>query len=194
MSMKFEEHIGIYENAFSKEYCESVIEAYEKMISLGFGVSRRQLDKVPKALKEDTSVFLNPYMPLNECSKELMIEFHDTLWKKVYPEYANKYWSLNDLAPHSSYCYKIQKTLPGEGYHIWHSESCDLETCRRVLVWTLYLNDVEEGGETEFIYQHFRVKPKQGTMMIWPAAYTHTHRGNPPLQGEKYIVTGWIQF
>ena len=54
--------------------------------------------------------------------------------------------------------------------------------------------DRDEGGETEFLYQSMRVKPKQGTLLIWPAAFTHTHRGNPPLSNEKYIVTGWTEF
>jgi hypothetical protein len=58
----------------------------------------------------------------------------------------------------------------------------------------IYLNDVEDGGETEFIYQSTRVKPKKGTVVIAPSSFTHTHRGNPPLNGEKYIFTSWIEF
>ena len=57
-----------------------------------------------------------------------------------------------------------------------------------------YLNDVEEGGETEFLYQSRRIKPKQGTMVICPSSFTHTHRGNPPLKGDKYMINGWIEF
>ena len=60
--------------------------------------------------------------------------------------------------------------------------------------YILYLNDVPEGGETEFLYQRLRVSPKEGTLVIFPASYTHTHRGNPPLRGSKYIMTGWIEF
>ena len=62
---------------------------------------------------------------------------------------------------------------------------------RRVLVNMMYLNDVDEGGETEFLYQSMRVQPKKGRVVIWPAGFTHTHRGNPPLAGEKYIATAW---
>ena len=58
----------------------------------------------------------------------------------------------------------------------------------------LYLNTVEEGGETEFLYQSVRFKPVKNTLLIWPAGYTHTHRGNPPLSNEKYIVTGWVEW
>ena len=57
----------------------------------------------------------------------------------------------------------------------------------------VYLNDVKEGGETEFQYQKLRVKPKRGTVLIWPGGFTHLHRGNPPLSGDKYIATGWYQ-
>ena len=56
----------------------------------------------------------------------------------------------------------------------------------------IYLNDVEEGGETEFLYQKIRIKPKSNMGLIWPGGFTHTHRGNPPLSGTKYILTGWI--
>ena len=57
---------------------------------------------------------------------------------------------------------------------------------------SLYLNTVDEGGETEFLYQRMRVKPEQGTLVIHPGGFTHTHRGNPPLKGVKYFMNTWI--
>ena len=36
-----------------------------------------------------------------------------------------------------------------------------------------------------------RVKAKTGRLIIFPAGYTHTHRGNPPIGGDKYILTNW---
>ena len=64
----------------------------------------------------------------------------------------------------------------------------------RVLAWMLYLNDVDEGGETEFLYQHVRFKPKRGDFLVWPGGFTHTHRGNPPISNDKYICTGWVEW
>ena len=62
----------------------------------------------------------------------------------------------------------------------------------RAFVFTIYLNDVEEGGETEFLHFSKRVKPKAGRIVIWPAPFPYLHRGNPPLSGKKYILTSWM--
>ena len=84
------------------------------------------------------------------------------------------------------------------GYYYWHSEiyPCDpaAETLHRVLLFMFYLNDVERGGETEFLYQERKLKPTSGTMVIAPAGFTHTHRGNVPESQDKYILTSWILF
>jgi hypothetical protein len=36
--------------------------------------------------------------------------------------------------------------------------------------------------------------PKTGSLLIAPTAFTHTHRGNMPKGGDKYIATSWILF
>lgn len=195
MNIKHEQFIGIYENAFSKEYCDSVITYFEKMVEAGYTLNRQQIENTSQSTKDDLVLFSTDNTVINLCQNAvLMKQFNEILWGQCYVDYANKFWSLKTHSPHNSYSFKVQKTEPGQGYHVWHCESSSRETCPRILVWTLYLNDIEEGGETEFIFQHMRVKPKTGTLVIWPAGFTHTHRGNPPLSNTKYIVTGWIEF
>ena len=89
---------------------------------------------------------------------------------------------------------KMQKTPIGGGYHVWHWESSGRATSNRLLNYQIFLNDVEEGGETEFLYLHRREKAREGTLLIYPGNFTHTHRGNPPISNEKYIINGWIEF
>jgi hypothetical protein len=93
----------------------------------------------------------------------------------------------------------IQKYIQGKGgYPHWHSEQFPQlghnEALHRVVLYMYYLNDVEEGGETEFYYQQRKVQPKKGTMVIAPAGFTHSHRGNMPISGDKYIATSWVMF
>lgn len=93
----------------------------------------------------------------------------------------------------------LQKYLANEGgYPHWHSEiyprDPHADTLHRVLLFTIYLNEVPEGGETEFYYQQRKIRPELGSLLIAPAGFTHTHRGNTPVGGDKYIATSWILF
>ena len=84
------------------------------------------------------------------------------------------------------------------GYPYWHSEIFPKQdgedTLHRVLLWTIYLNDAFADGETEFLYQRRRIVPRTGSLLIAPAGFTHTHRGNRPKGGNKYIATSWVLF
>lgn len=93
----------------------------------------------------------------------------------------------------------LQRYAGGRGgYPYWHCElyprDAQAETLHRHLLWTLYLNDGFEAGETEFLYQHRRIAPRTGALLLAPAAFTHTHRGNRPVGGDKVIATSWVLF
>ena len=93
----------------------------------------------------------------------------------------------------------LQWYTGGEGgYPYWHCElfprDGSAETLHRHLLWTIYLNDGFDAGETEFLFQHRRIAPRTGDLLIAPTAFTHTHRGNMPLNGDKFIATSWILF
>lgn len=84
------------------------------------------------------------------------------------------------------------------GYPYWHSEVYPQtganDALHRMLLFMFYLNDVEEGGTTDFHYQNKSIKPKTGTMVIAPGYFTHTHRGSVPKSNDKYILTSWVLF
>ncbi|TDK23731.1 2OG-Fe(II) oxygenase [Luteimonas aestuarii] len=93
----------------------------------------------------------------------------------------------------------LQWYAAGEGgYPYWHCElyprGADCEPLHRHLLWTLYLNDGFDDGETEFLFQQRKVAPRTGDLLLAPTAFTHTHRGNRPAGGDKFIATSWILF
>ena len=111
---------------------------------------------------------------------------------KALQEYGRIYQGAN--CPQYYTTLKLQKTPPGGGYHVWHCENNSMSSSARCITWMMYLNDITDGGETEFLYQSMRVQPTAGTVVLWPSQYTHMHRGNPPLSEDKYILTGWTYY
>lgn len=187
--------IGIYENAFSPKYCEEAIELIDKAHMAGYGATRQEVKDMDSLSKDDLQLFPSDLLQASSVfPREFHTEFDRVFWGECYKDYAEKYSILNNLPKHTVHGNKLQKTNVGQGYHIWHCEHGTGEMMHRILAYIVYLNDVEEGGETEFLYQHKRFKPKQGTVVIFPAGFTHTHRGNPPLSNTKYIMTGWVEY
>jgi hypothetical protein len=145
----------------------------------------------------DNAAYLNPRR--NNYLSDKQVEMHNfspgeaeylqNLVNDCAIEYINEYPYLRSF-PYCSSCVLLQKTEPKEGYHAFHSEDTTWNGQMRTLAWMVYLNDVDEGGETEYLYQQLKVKPKRGRIVIWPGSFTHLHRGNPPMSN-KYIATGW---
>jgi hypothetical protein len=190
-----EDFIRVYDNAVSREFCKGIIEYFEWCIENNKVWSRSEAGHV----KKDLSTALNPqnFWEIDFAFEHLsgyINEFNDVFWNQAYKSYCEEFSTLNDVQKHSIFTYKVQKTQPGGGYHVWHCEQDSTERSRRIGTYILYLNDIVEGGETEFLYQSSRVSAKEGRLCIFPSSYTHTHRGNPPLKGNKYIMTGWIEF
>jgi len=109
-------------------------------------------------------------------------------------KYAQEYPFL-DALPKTQlfYGFKIQKYNPGECYSALHCESMG-SRLDRVLAWMIYLNDVTDGGETEFPSQDKKFQPRCGDVLFWPAHFTHPHRGIASKTQVKYIVTGWTVY
>ena len=184
--------IGIYDNYITKEECNKAIKLYEDQNKFNKTVNRIGGEKASILKKQDQQFFANAGNI-------------EVWWKDLEPMILNYNLAFNHYLEHTGgndaydggpFHYttlKIQKTLPTEGYHVWHIEHGNtMDTSMRAFVFSVYLNDVEEGGETEFLNFSQRVKPKTGRIVIWPAAFPYVHRGNSPLAGEKYILTSWM--
>ena len=141
--------------------------------------------------KDSTDINLNLINDREECDiledyeKELIIATEK--YKKDFPTVdTNSAWGITEN-------FNIQKYNPGQGFHSWHCERAQANS-DRMLVFMTYLNDVTDGGETEFFYQKYKAEPKKGLTLLWPVDWTYTHRGNVSKTQEKYIATGWFSY
>ena len=90
--------------------------------------------------------------------------------------------------------FNVQKYEKGDHFSQIHTERYSIATLHRVFAWMTYLNDVDDGGETNFTHYNIKIKPEIGKTLIWPAEWTHAHSGEILNSGEKYIITGWMNF
>lgn len=184
------EHIYQFENCVPKQLCEDAIRIFDEASEAGMTMDR--LDNMgASALNINDEAIVHQTIP--PSSLPVVRPIVDIVNNEVMPEFLRKYpieAQYNWIGVGGA---KMQRTEPTQGYHNWHMEhSNQLDSYRSILAWGIFLNDVEEGGELEFLYQSVRVKPRQGDLILWPSGFTHQHRGNPPLKGTKYIYTGWI--
>mgnify|MGYP003109521274 CR=1 FL=1 len=191
--------IMITQNVFSKDECEQIINnvpiAVERYTNVDYKVTMT-VEETNNSNRQDNQ--FNGHMILSTVKDKgdyLLTRLKDSL-NGAIDLYAKQFPIINDFFIDKCGIwfdgYKVQRTNIGEGFHQWHFEDAELRT--RFLVWTIFLNDVDEGGETEFLYKNTRVPAKQGSLCLFPSDWTHLHRGNPPISNEKWIMTGWYEY
>ena len=191
MKEEYKDFVGIYDRNIPVKLCNEFIENYEEakknrtMIDLS-GKENVPLDPIAR---KDESAFITPISSTIYPIPPVQEYFN--FLKKCFECYIKRY-SITFVGPIFNDVFKIHKVRKSEGYHIWHYEKMSAEQSDRVLVYMTYLEVPEKGGETEFLHQSLRIDPIVGRTLIWPAGFTHMHRGNPPIDGEKMYITGWF--
>ena len=158
--------------------------AYQGVGSIGGGVDESQ--------KKTTDIPIKPKQLEQEKYKIFNTYINNVV--NCFNDYKEQWPFLNTIKGMEIGTFNLQKYSPGGHFSAVHTERASSSTMHRVLAFMTYLNDVEEGGETSFHYYDINVQPKKGKTIIWPAEWTHAHSGELVKQGNKYIVTGWIQF
>lgn len=197
MNYELQDFIAVYSDVLPEGYCEHMIAEFERLNEMGAGISRQEGEGAPRYRKDDMQVFLNgknhELIRFNDANP--MDMFFDAL-QRCYNHYSEEYSAIQHGQVRGT-AFKMQRTDPGGGYHVWHGEQGSGNSANRVLVYMLYLNTLDDdaAGETEFLYQQRRIKPVANTMLLWPAAFTHAHRGNTVFGDKsKYIITGWFYY
>lgn len=196
----FTDFIGVWENFVPRPLCKTLIDYCNHVLETGSYVNPN-IGPLPGS-DSDNKIYKSEDIyggAMNRQDFAFMLDYSNrklaadvqACLTSCINHYISEYAALN-IASLMSTDIKIQMTPPGGGYHLWHYEDVDMAHSMREIVWMIYLNDMPDGeGETEFLYQKRRIKPTAGTVVIWPAGYTHTHKGNTVFTENKYILTGW---
>ena len=187
--MFLKNHILRMKGLVPKDECKKILNYFESHPELHYkGFSGAVLND-NKKFKKDTEIACNFVESKGPCWISKYVDIALT-------EYIHQYRETEQLSRFSKCDYfKLQRYFPSEGYFVYHCENSGPNDYRdRVLAWMIYLNDVTDGGHTEFLKQKKKYQPRTGDVLIWPAYFTHTHRGLTSKSQTKYIATGWFTF
>lgn len=179
--------IHLVENAYPKQSCFNLIKMFETNIQIAKPgkAGDKDLDNLEMTLKIDPTSDPFGFWGLGVSISD------------AFKNFLNKYKLFNTALQKYNLDENIQlcRFEPGFNYKEYHCENDgSKEYQNRVFAWMLNLNDIEQGGETEFIYQNFKTTPKTGNFYIWPAGSSHMHRGLVAPNEQKYFLTGWFKF
>ena len=171
--------------------CDDLISYFELNLAKqksGVSSGGLNLDK-----KDSIDISINPkdiILPGNEAFKA----YFDQLLE-CYKNYVEEWTFLDKISERLEISsFNLQRYKTGQHFKEIHTERSSLETLHRIFAFMTYLNDVQEGGSTYFSHYDLEIQPRKGLTLIWPAEWTHAHRGNILKTGSKYIITGWICF
>lgn len=190
LEKKFKEESFIGGWYMPKDVCDRLIHFFNlnKDLTVSGFVYRKDKKVIRKSVKESTDLHISPY------EQGGVIGEYRNYISEITSKYLQKFKFANKVS-RFGICdfYNIQHYPIKGGFKKWHHEVASLKAVHRHLVFMTYLNDVEDGG-TEFLYQKIKTNAEKGLTLIWPAIWTHTHRGIVSKTKEKYIVTGWHEF
>ena len=184
-------HIENFISLFNPDellFCDQIIKYFESRKELHLSGSTSS--GINGILKSTTEIAITP----NHIEKNfIFVEDYINFIMQCYVNYLQKWPILKDFTTNVEIgVFSILKYNAGDHFNKLHTERMTYGTLQRVLVWMTYLNDVEEGGHTQFEYLNTTIKPTKGLTLLWPSDWTHAHRGCSVIKGNKYIITGWI--
>ena len=189
-TVSFKDQILVVKNHLTDEYCDYLIEKFERDDKKRVGRIGRGVDL---SMKRSIDLCLSD-MSDWDTDDEYMCKLIGEIAQEWHDIYAGPFSMIDYSSNFADTGYQIQKTSPGEFYK-WHHDFCVIDGNPRILTFIWYLNTIEDksGGYTEFI-DGTKIQPEKGKLVVFPATWTYLHRGFPPAEGspDKYICTGWL--
>lgn len=184
-----EDFIVLVENVIPEATCDALIEFAES----------------DGALNEATVYDRDGEIGLGEMRKNLLVHLTadncgaqlgalNESFRQAYLKYVEVYPLLGSVNKITLEAFTLLRYDQNTDYYDWHVDGLDPGIRSRFLSQVGYLNDVEEGGETEFLFQGRKVQPRRGAVVVFPSGWTHQHRALPPTSGKKYAVTNFLRF
>lgn len=196
-----DKYIYINESSISKELCNIIVEKYNNQTTgIREGIVMGGLNKNIKISLDYDIENNSEWSVIHKCLETELNYNMSKYFKNLNVDYINCNDCQNTTSTYRiideenifNTGFMIKKYIKNMGRYVYHNDYAVTSKATRILTFIWYLNDVCEGGETEFLSGKYKIQPKAGKFLLFPASWMFPHCGKIPLSCDKYIITGWM--
>jgi hypothetical protein len=189
-------YIYINNHSLSRDICRDIIAIFEKTKTKRDAATVRGVNK---------TIFNAVQCPVEIITDSEWTKIHEFLKKELYQNISIYAKQIDGQIQNGTIYKHIAEPIiynnfhinkydcATEGhynYHIDHLITPDIKLERHItFIW--YLNDVEEGGETE-VKGEMKIKPETGKLLLFPSTWTYPHTSRRTISNDKYVIVGWL--
>lgn len=181
--------ICVEDNALPERLCDEIVSLFDRSQSKleGRVIDERGGHVVNRKAKMSMDLDLSGEVGLESGIDQELYR----LVGRAFNTYVDMFGVLKAFSVYDT-GYFLTRYSKGEGFYDWHIDAGNDATINRLFSCLIYLNTVNDGGQTEFFYQKTNVKPMKGRLILFPASWTHLHKGSVPVSEDKYIMTTFL--
>ena len=185
-----ESYIKIYDHVLSDDLCDSLVNLYNKNLKYTYlhdqDYRRCNILSFPHtSIPESNNLF--------EQIRKLLHNLFDKYKKDIGSDGGGDTLNYATLLENPNIiCYNPNEE---KSHHFnRHADNWNFDSSTRVVSVIIYMNDVQEGGSTVFPNYKISIKPKKGSVLLFPSYFAYMHYGEAPISNQKYIIVSWIHF
>lgn len=184
-SSKLEDYIHIFENVLSDELCDQIVSTFDNDSVLKSSVVRGggdynnnrtcrqcQISVANENIPEDKRIYLDGelFNSINEIMR---------MYNEIHP----------CLQVDMDTGYTFLKYAEGE-FYTQHTDSFKDE--QRTVSCSFLLNDDYKGGDFSFFDRDLKLKPKKGSVIMFPSSFMYPHEILPVTENTRYSIITWL--
>jgi len=187
-SKKLDDYIRVYENALSDRVCDDILNEYittddwsHAMTGGGLDQNARNCDVIGTSNRE--------IMDRNFNYRKMLDEKIYNCVNSCMKKYESDCVSKEGLSISQDTGYELLRYREGQ-FYVQHTDH--FKQNPRVLSCSICLNDDYEGGEFAFFNRSIKIKPKKGTVIMFPSSFMFPHEVMPITKGNRYAIITWL--
>jgi hypothetical protein len=181
-----------YQGAISEDRCDKI----RDLITSSRIINDCLNNSIPRTKTRNNSCVNVTMFASQDSSLKLADDMIHDIFSKVHLHYLTNnrnYFSIKTAEHlHNLTCSYTYRTYDESDYYDWHIDSS--YRTQFVFSYILYLNDDFCGGDTLFLFQKLKIKPKAGSMLCFPCDFQTVHKSTPIKKGKKDIIWTCMEF